>query len=667
MVPSFVVSFLVTTSWLFVTLATPTSETSIENKNKKPNILFIFTDDQDARMDTLEYMPNLQKYLIQEGTLYRNHYATSALCCPSRVSLLRGQYAHNTNITDVGMPYGGYERYNELQLGEDYLPIWMQKAGYSTHYIGKLMNKYSVNNYNKPIPAGFDYQDQLVDPYTYVYNTAVFSKDGEEPVYFNNTYQTDVIHTKAVDALKKQRNTEKPFFLWVAPIAPHGQFVKEGDINDLVSTRTEPPEPAARHAHLFQDVKVPRHPNFNPVNQTKTASYWKEFSYLNETQVKALDEAYRKRLQSLQAVDEMIPSLIQELEFQGKLENTFIIFSSDNGFHLGQHRAPPGKATDIEEDINVPLVVRGPGVRKRHISDLVSSHHDIAPTFLALAKGDHHVPSWVDGGVIPWIPKLRNHPKPVSRESFAVEFWMDKLIVENVGASTRPGWNTYKTLRVISDKYNYKYAVWCTGERELYNMQEDPYEINNLYTSDNAIDLKLIDRLDALLSVLKACRAHTCRNPWPVIHPNDPDIVTLKDALHKKYDEHYKQLSKFNFSKCLGYYSIENEEHMFDDRSLLSNNQKNVQLVTKRQIHFDIEESGEKRCSVQQHSSNDVEQVTDKEVTRLFNLVPRSEEPVGHAVPTSEELKKIEQRVPDELLKRNVDWVKYGFYNRFGN
>jgi arylsulfatase A-like enzyme len=123
-------------------------------EKKKPNILFIFTDDQDYRMDSLSYMPNVQKYLVEQGTTYTNHYATVAVCCPSRVSLLRGQFAHNTNITHVMEPYGGYDRFNRLKLGESYLPIWLQEAGYSTNYIGKLMNGVAVHNW-ETAPKGW--------------------------------------------------------------------------------------------------------------------------------------------------------------------------------------------------------------------------------------------------------------------------------------------------------------------------------------------------------------------------------------------------------------------------------------------------------------------------------------------------------------------------------
>ncbi|KAI8367634.1 arylsulfatase [Radiomyces spectabilis] len=616
-----------------------------DKEAKKPNIIFIFTDDQDAKLGSLDYMPNLQKHLVKEGTLYRNHYATIAVCCPSRVGLLRGQYAHNTNITSVNAPYGGYDRFNELKLGEDYFPIWMQKAGYTTHYIGKLMNQYAVNNYDKPTPKGFDYQDQLVDPYTYVYNTAVFSTNGQKPVFYNNTYQTDVIHAKARAALKAQRNADKPFFLWVAPMAPHGEFAFGPN-----GMTTRPAVPAARHAHLFKDAKIPRTPNFNPDHQGKTASYWKHLQKLNATVIEEFDEAYRNRLRALQAVDEMIGTLFDELKKQGTLDNTYVIYSADNGYHIGQHRAYPGKCGNIEEDINVPFIVRGPGVRKGHVSDLVSSHHDIAPTFLALAQGDEHVPSWVDGGVIPLTGDLRNHPKPVSKETFAVEFWGANNMAEGYSNVLNAGPNTYKTLRVISEKHNYMYAVWCTGEHELYDLKKDPYEQHNIYDSAKP---QLLNRLDALLTVLKTCKAENCRDPWRVLHPHDASVKTLSDALHKKYDTYYTQFQKISFQECLVYQLSANELPLLGQHFLANKTQG---VVQKRD-----DESSLLQGLISHKSSV----IPSPEHVDLFNLVPQANEHVGHAVP-DEDFESQAIPVPQSLVDNAVDWSQYGFY-QFGN
>ncbi|KAI7849320.1 alkaline-phosphatase-like protein [Circinella umbellata] len=650
----------------FATAVTVTA--AVVPSAEKPNILFIFTDDQDARMDSLSYMPNLKKHLIDQGTVYQNHYATVAVCCPSRVSLLRGQYAHNTNITDVSPPHGGYEKFNRLGLGDDYLPLWLKKAGYSNYYI--------VSNYNNPKPAGFDYQDQLVDPFTYTYNTAVFSRNGEQPVFYHNTYQTDVIHTKTLAALKAQRDKNDPFFLWVAPMAPHGQFkLSEKDREDIFS---EPPISAARHADLFKDVKIPRRPNFNPANQTKTASYWKLLDQLTETEVDELDETYRSRLRALQAVDEMVGSLFEELESQGKLDNTYIIYSADNGYHLGQHRAYAGKTTNIEEDINVPLIVRGPGIAKGHISNVVSAHHDLAPTLLALAKGDEFVPDFVDGGVIPWTEELKRHPKPASAETFAVEFWWERLFNEYKSRLSAPtGTNTYKTLRVISEKHNLKYAVWCTGEHELFDLKRDPYELQNIYNSEE-VKIQLIDRLDAVLSVLQTCSGASCRDPWRVIHPDNENIRTLSDALDKKYDVLYRRFRKITFKECLAYFSAANEEP--NDLLLTESLEKNQQFFTVPPIYPYLVQ--EKQASfVQQESESCPHQLITKEkkntqpirasrtdALRLFSLVPQgAESDIGHYVPTEEELDELARPVPQELIDAHIDWVNHGFYSKFGN
>ncbi|KAG0164068.1 hypothetical protein DFQ30_010563 [Apophysomyces sp. BC1015] len=548
------------------------------------------------------------------------------------------------SITDVSPPYGGYDRFNRLHLGDDYLPIWLQDSGYTTHYIGKLMNQYSVNNYNKPTPKGFDHQDQLVDPYTYLYDTPVFSSNGQAPVYYKDQYQTDIIHAKTRVSLESQRNSDKPFFLWGK--APHGEF----EIFNHSQLVTKPAVPAARHAHLFKDAKIPRTPHFNPHRQTKTASFWKDFSRLSDDLVEEFDEMYRNRLRALQAVDEMIGTIFDELEQQKKLDNTYIIYSSDNGYHLGQHRSYPGKCGNIEEDINVPFVVRGPGVPKGKTSDVVSSHHDIAPTLLALAREYQNVPDWVDGGVIPLTEELAHHPNPTAAESLAVEFWALTDLPEFYPQVPSVGPNTYKTLRVISETYNWMYAVWCTGEHELYDLKQDPYETNNLY-SEAAV--QLLNRLDALLAVLKTCRAETCRDPWRVLHPTDASVKTLADALDEKHDLYYEGLEKVAFSECLNYYEITNEGDHFGLHSIVSQTTSGdrhpFQAVIKQETVPIVQPKGEEL----------------KHAVDLFQRVPRPSGPVGHIVP-GDDFEKYAIPVPQELISHPIDWSQYGFYG-FGS
>jgi arylsulfatase A-like enzyme len=121
----------------------------------RPNIIFILTDDQDIHLDSLQYMPFVQKHLLHQGTYFAKHYCTTAVCCPARATLWTGKAAHNTNVTDVNPPYGGYPKFVSQGFNEKYLPVWLQQAGYNTYYTGKLFNAHTVENYNSPYPAGF--------------------------------------------------------------------------------------------------------------------------------------------------------------------------------------------------------------------------------------------------------------------------------------------------------------------------------------------------------------------------------------------------------------------------------------------------------------------------------------------------------------------------------
>ncbi|KAI9277066.1 alkaline-phosphatase-like protein [Phascolomyces articulosus] len=637
----------------------------------KPNIIFILVDDQDARMDSLSYMPNVQKYLIEQGTTFKNHYATVALCCPSRVSMLRGQYAHNTRITDTKPPYGGYTLYNLRGLGNDYLPLWMKKAGYTNHYIGKLMNDHAIYNYATK-PAGFDYGDYLLDPYSYDATTPVFSRDGELPVYYVDTHQTDAIHTKTLSSLKSFRGNNKPFFLTIAPAAPHAHI--EYGLQDRIDIlRCEPPIPASRHSNLFPDAKIPRRPHFNPADNSRTASYWKKMNRLNDTEVEQLDANHRRRIQALQSVDDMVGSLFQELEAQGKLDNTYVVYSSDNGYHLGQHRAYAGKMMNIEEDINVPLIVRGPGVDRGKTSDVVGAFHDFAPTFLALAHGDEHVPSWVDGGVLPWTEKLKQHDKPAAKESFAVEYWAGEARYEGDKFwHNAPGPNTYKTLRLISEEYNIKYTVWCTGEHELYDMKNDPYELQDIFESEAQENSRFIARLDVLLSVLKECSGPTCRDPWRILHPNDDYVKTLYTALDAKYDAFYQNYPKVSFKLCLPFYSELNEitflkqEEIVTDILHMGSGDGLLDKV-KDTLKADNLFKCPSRKLMEEKNTKCVPSDAFGEAVRLFNLVPRSPRTVGDRVPSEEELNARARPLPQELLESKVNWADFGFYGNWGN
>lgn len=293
-------------------------------------------------------------------------------------------------------------------------------------------------------------------------------------------------------------------------------------------------------------------------------SWVKDLARLNDTVIEYNDEYQRSRLRSLQAVDEMIEQIIQKLEAKGLLDSTYIFYTTDNGYHISQHRLPPGKECPFETDIHIPLVVRGPGVPAGHIANLVSSHTDLTPTFLKIAGSDR---ADLDGSPIPL--SQAGLSSPVSGEHVNVEFWgraRPEGRYDHVGHAPsglgRPSFqnNTYKALRIIGEGYSLLYTVWCTGEKECYDSILDPGQVKNLfgaelqhlaqdYKLEGASFEKVVGRLEALLLVLKSCKAHSCRKPWETLHPGG-HVATLRDALNARFDTFYMEQPKVSFSSC---------------------------------------------------------------------------------------------------------------------
>ncbi|MCJ1311353.1 hypothetical protein MMC25_005024 [Agyrium rufum] len=550
---------------------------------KKPNIVFFLTDDQDVQLDSVSYQPLLKKYLIDEGLKYEHHFCTVALCCPSRVNLWTGKAAHNTNVTDVNPPHGGYPKFISQGLNDKYLPVWLQNAEYDAYYTGKLFNSHNVDNYATPFPAGFTGSDFLLDPYTYRYLNSTWQRNQDPPISYEGQYTTDVIATKALGFLNEAAESDKPFFLAIAPVAPHSNVEFNGNnLSDAGSLlRVTPPIAAERHKHLFKDVKVPRTPNFNP-DSPSGVSWIRELPQQNQSQLDYNDEFYRSRLRALQAVDELIETVVNTLEERGILDNTYIIYTADNGYHIGQHRLPPGKECGYEEDVNVPLVVRGPGIPRNRTVDQVTSHTDLVPTIFKLLGLDPHED--FDGVSIPLTHADLEADVSTRHEHITLEYWGFALAEGQYGFDGSSGgdrsssfrWNnTYKAVRVVSEKYNLYYSVWCSNEHELYDLSVDPYQLHNLYTTADApltnTDIRLnstisgfpiekvASRLDALLLVLKSCRGITCIKPWDVLHPAG-NVRKLNDALESEYDEFYEEAQrKVEFSRCETGYILDAE------------------------------------------------------------------------------------------------------------
>ncbi|KAH6659994.1 arylsulfatase precursor [Truncatella angustata] len=512
----------------------------------KPNFVFIMTDDQDLHLSSLDYMPLVNRHIASEGTTFNKHYCTVSLCCPSRVSLLTGKAAHNTNVTDVSLPYGGYQQFINNGLHEKYLPVWLQEAGYNTYYTGKLMNGFSLSTYNKPYPAGWNDTDFLVDPQTYWYYNASMARNNGTYRYLPGSYSTDVVANTALEFLDIAAAQDTPFFVGVTPIGPHAEMKPSLSGEFLL------PTPADRHANLFQNISAPRTPSFNKL-RSGGASYLASLPELNATEVSYVDLFYQRRIQSLQAVDELVGGIVSRLEELNLLDNTYIIYTSDNGFHIGQHRLPPGKTCNIEEDINVPFVVRGPGVAKGAEYNQPTTHTDIVPTLFTLANITLH--DDFDGEPIPVTTELQNQVLAKS-EHVNVEYWGDGIMEGTISkwiGTSLPN-NTYKHVRVVSEAFDLSYTVWCTNEHELFDLKTDPYQSTNLYGQARNISgqdgTKLSSRLDALLLTLKGCKGRVCTRPWETLHPQG-NVHNLTDALDPAYDQFYQsEQLKVSFSEC---------------------------------------------------------------------------------------------------------------------
>ena len=322
-------------------------------------------------------------------------------------------------------------------------------------------------------------QDFLLDPYTYMYLNATFQRSHEAPVSYEGDYVTDVLANKAQGFLDDALEANSPFFLAIAPNAPHSNV----DASVMLPNMTIPPRnwtlqmtkpiPAERHAHLFPDAIVPRTESFNPEEQNG-ASWINQQPKLTEENVNWNDEFYRDRLRALQAVDELVDGVFEKLEKAGVLDNTYVFYTTDNGFHISHHRLQPGKEYGYQEDTNIPLIIRGPGVPKGQVSEAVTTHADLSPTFLSVIGAPLRAD--FDGVVIPLTSEQQEASQTERHEHVTVEYWGFAASEgkypyhDEEGETAFISNNTYKAVRIASPQYNLYYSVWCNGEHELYDL-----------------------------------------------------------------------------------------------------------------------------------------------------------------------------------------------------
>jgi N-acetylglucosamine-6-sulfatase len=392
---------------------------------------------------------------------------------------------------------------------------WLQDAGYRTALVGKYLNRYPKEASKSYVPPGWDewsaFASSDEDEGGSYYSDYALNENGATVSYGQqpSDYSTDVLAAKATDFVDRTAAAGDPFFLYIAPYAPHG-----------------PSTPASRHTDAFRNVQAPRMPSFDEADVSDKPAWVRAHPALNDEQIALIDDRYQRRLRSLLAVDEMVASLVGTLGAAGVLDNTYIVFTSDNGYHLGEHRIPLGKQSPYDESTRVPLIVRGPGVAAGAVVDSIALNIDLAPTVAELSRASPA--NFVEGRSL--VPLLDGDPPAEWRHGFLIEHY-DRTVPLDWGPfglvtmdegldnadnqdELEEGDEMVGIAPIDSPPYlalrteRYLYVEYANGERELYDLQTDPYQLQNLAAS---ADPALLADLAAQLDHLRVCAGADCR------------------------------------------------------------------------------------------------------------------------------------------------------------
>ncbi len=484
----------------------------------RPNVVVIMTDDQTV--EQMRWLPYTRALIGSPGASFRTSLSSFPLCCPSRATFLTGQYAHNHGVLENDPPTGGYERLD----AENTLPVWLRAAGYRTVHVGKFLNEYGVADPTE-VPPGWDEWYGAIDPSTYRMWGYTLNENGRTKTYGDPgvenpaLYQTDVYARKAVAAIHRVAHSDRPFFLNLWFLAPHREV-------DTLAIQTGP-RPAPRHKGKYARVRMPRPPSFNEDDMTDKPLFMQLKPSLTPEDVEVIEDRYRNEIESLQSVDEAVRSVMRALAAEGVLRNTYVVFTSDNGYFHGEHRTPDEKILGYENSARVPLLIRGPGIRPGTMVQERVVNADLAPTIAELTGAEPTVT--MDGrSFLPFLRRPRERTlRPILLEAFfpigsAVTFFRQQL--EGGGGGGGGGGGNPIPLGKTVIGYQgvrterYAYLEYMTGERELYDLERDPFQLNSVH-----LDPAYAQTLAALTVVLEglrlcsgeACRAETAPIPDP--------------------------------------------------------------------------------------------------------------------------------------------------------
>ncbi|MDA2986546.1 MAG: sulfatase [Actinomycetota bacterium] len=456
------------------------------------NVVLLLADDLDWPL--FDGVPRLSEFMDQ-GTTLTNFVVTESLCCPSRSSIMRGQYVHNHKvISNIPQTGGGWQTFYDLGRQKDCLPVWLSEAGITTSHFGKYLNGFPSRKqkptYTPPGWANFVSTTRGKVAYTgynYTLNTnGTLQKYGDQPTDFLE----DVLTAKTNEWLETATD---PFYLEFSSYLPHS------------------PAPAApRFTGTRAGSKAPRLPNYNAFGINEPA-WLKSQPKLGPKQQSNLDLLWTRRLESAESMADSFHAIMAQLETTGHLDDTLVIITSDNGYHVGSHRIPSGKHTPYREDSVVPAIFIGPGIAKGVTIDAMTSTIDLAPTITAIQGAA--TPTWLDGrNLMPLLLDPENAP------------WRTGVLTENMAPTTPddPDYSGFEAPKYDAVRtQDYLYVDY--GRKQgaaLYNLQTDPYEINNVIRST---DPTIVRQLAAQAKALARCSGESCRVADSL--PNTGDAV----------------------------------------------------------------------------------------------------------------------------------------------
>ncbi|MEV6236485.1 sulfatase [Lentzea sp. NPDC051838] len=484
-----------------------TTATPLQAQAARPNIIFFLVDDLSA--DLLKYMDNTRS-LANNGTRFTNYFVSNSLCCPSRASMFTGEHPHNTGVlTNVGTDNGGYAAF-ERHEDRTYAAA-LHRQNYRTGYLGKYINEYPVGE-NFKVPQGWDewhvaggggYNELKYSITDYVRETGVKRLQPGQDVYL-----TDRLARTAEDFLDRSRRQapNSPFFLQVAPFAPHARVpFQPGEGEPRF-----PPAPRDRPGGEFPqgDCGGPSCPSIDVAQElpsfdedTADKPGWVRRDPLGPGITDELRQDFRNRIRMVQSVDDLVGRVLAKLT-PAERDDTFIVFGSDNGFHLGQHRLIRGKGTAYDHDVNVPLLVKRPGRTGNgdFVRDEIVQNVDLFATFLDMAGAN---PPDRDGRSL--LPLIRNQNQPNWRNAALVEHRKPQASADDPDfEDLAAGPPSYKAVRTRDDLY----VEYANGEKEYYDLKVDPLQQNNKPNAPRA------GQLAGPLRELASC----AQNCWAAAH-----------------------------------------------------------------------------------------------------------------------------------------------------